>query len=356
MKKNWFEKICEQVVRPQYQLAALLITSALVIFLGSRAINWYRPLEQFPEIKSVTPEKIKEWGGEPVEVEVGLYITNWHQFKIVENDFVFDGSLWFQFDPALISLDTIEKFSFEKGELLQKSQPRTKLIDGKLFAEYKVRLRFTATLSHQFFPIDDHRIYITLVNLHVTPSEVIFNSFKSDFSSSKKIVIPGWIKIDQAVQAGYEEEYIDKFDARKVIRYPTVVFMLDFARSGVSLIMLILLPLFLVFFISIFWFCFEPEKSYDIMRLAAGGVTSLIAYRFVIQGMSPKVGYFLLGDHLFTFVLALSFISFFLAIMWVRHGTMSPLMIKLRGVVFISFHVVFLIGWYYLLFLWVRGS
>ena len=355
MKKNYLQHFCRQVVRPQYQLLAFIITSSVVLFLGDQAIRRFQPHERYPEVQSVTPEKLKEWGGDPVLVEVGLYITNWHQFKIVDNLFVFDGVVWFQFDPALISLDTINKFSFEKGELQQKSEPSTKLIDGKLFAEYKIRLRFTTVLSHQSFPLDDHRIFISLVNTVVTPSEVIFRSYKSDFGVSKRIYIPAWYHVDRAVLTGYEEEPIDKFDARKNIRYPKAVFMMDFTRSGIRLILLIFLPVFLIFFISLFWFAFDPKQERAIMALATSSVTSLIAYRFVIQNMSPRVGYFLLSDHIFTFFLALAFISFVLALLWVKRGAMTKGMIIARGLTFVLFHSLFIIMWYYLLFIWVKG-
>ena len=349
---NCFKKI----VRPHYQVAILIITSCIVVLMGFKVTRRFNPLETYPEVKSVTPEKIKEWGGEPVVVNVGLYITNWHEFKIVENEFIFDGVVWFEFDPALLSLDTIEKFSFEKGEIIKKSPPSTKLIDGKLFVEYKIRLRFTSTLSHRFFPLDDHRIFITMVNTYVSPSEMIFRSFKSDFATSRKNIIPAWHQVDHTVRTGYEEEFFDKFDKRKVIRYPVVVFMLDFARSGIRLIFLIFLPVFLIFFISLFWFSFDPTNTGTIIALATSSVTSLIAYRFVIQGMSPKVGYFLLSDHIFTFFLALSFVSFVFALLWVHRKKPSHSMIILRGILFLFFHISFIALWYYLLFFWVFGA
>ncbi len=355
MKKSWFEYLCNEIVRPQYQVVALCFTFSVVIFFGWRAIYMYRPLEQWPEVKSVVPEKVKEWGGEPVVVQVGLYITNWHAFNIVTNDFAVDGVVWFQFDPALISLATISKFSFERGDIVKKSPPKTKLIEKKLFVEYKIRVRFTSTLNHQFFPLDDHHIFLSLVNTYVTPSEVIFQSYKSDFSISKNVFIPGWSQVDHSVKTGYEEEYLDKFDMRKVVRYPKAVFMFDFARLGISLIFLIFLPFFLIFFISIFWFSFEPDQGRSIMALTTSALASLIAYRFVIQGMSPKVGYFLLSDHIFMFFLALAFGSFVLAFLWIRQKNMTPFMIKIRGILFITFHLLFIAMWYYLLFLWVKG-
>lgn len=353
MKKNYLESFCRNIVRPEFQVVALLITASIVLLMGSTAMRRFQPLETSPEIESITPKKIRQWGGDPVVVEVGLYISNWHQFKIVDNEFVFDGVVWFQFDPALISLDTISKFSFLKGELIQKSEPSTKLIDGKLFAEYKVRLKFATTLSHRFFPLDDHRIFISLVNTYVTPSEIIFRSFKSDFETSKGIQIPAWYQVDKGVRVGYAQETFDKFDDRKSVRYPEVIFMLDFARSGISLILLIFLPIFLIFFLSLFWFTFEPDEGKSVMALTTSAITSLIAYRFVIQNMSPKVGYFLLSDHIFTFFLALAFASFVLALLWVRRGSMTSGMIIARGIVFIVFHILFILIWYFLLFMWI---
>ena len=148
MKKSWIATILEGIVQPQYQVLTFLCTFAIVMFFGWRAIKMYRPLEQWPEVESIVPDKIKEWGGEPVTVEVGLYINNWHTFEVETNDFVVDGVIWFQFDPALISLDTVGKFSFERGELIEKSDPSTKLIEKKLFAEYKIRLRFKIGRAH----------------------------------------------------------------------------------------------------------------------------------------------------------------------------------------------------------------
>jgi hypothetical protein len=55
---------------------------------------------------------------------------------------------------------------------------------------------------------------------------------------------------------------------------------------------------------------FWTYDALNIMALATGGLTSIIAYRFVIQGMSPKVGYFLLSDHIFTFFVSLAFFKF----------------------------------------------
>lgn len=352
--KSLFERMSKRIVKPHYQLMFLLFSFFIIAWMGHYAMRLFRPLEKYPHLLSITPEKIRTWGGEPVSVDVGLYITNWYAYDIVKNTFTFDGVVWFHFDPALVSPDTIGKFTFEKGELMLKARQDSRLIDGKLLAEYKVRLKFSSILIHQLFPFDDHRIFIPLVNTFVSPSEVIFRSYKSNFVISKKVEIPGWKEVDHSVVTGYDEENIDEFDKQKTIRYPKAVFSVDFSRMGNSLTLLIFLPIFLISFLSIFWLSFKPTDGRAIISLSTSAITSLIAYRFVTQNMSPKVGYFLLSDNMFMFFLALTFISFVCSLLWMRHGKMTARFIKAKGAVFVFFHVLVISVWYYFLFWWIR--
>ena len=351
--KSVFERVSRRIVTPHFQLLFLLFSFLIIAWTGNYAMRLFRPLEKYPYLLSITPEKIRNWGGEPVAVKVGLYITNWYAFDILKNTFIFDGVVWFHFDPALISPNTIGKFTFEKGELLLKERQDSRLIDGKLLTEYKVRLKFSSTLIHQLFPFDDHRIFISLVNTYVSPSELIFRSYKSNFVISQKVQIPGWKEVDHSVSTGYDEEKIDEFDTQKTIRYPKAVFVVDFSRMGNSLTLLIFLPIFLISFLSIFWLSFKPTDGRTIISLTTSAITSLIAYRFVIQNMSPKVGYFLLSDNMFMFFLALTFISFVSSLLWMRHGKMTSRFVKAKGIAFIFFHIIVVSIWCYFLFWWI---
>ncbi len=347
-------RLFSYLVRPQWQVLALILTGAIIIVMLHHAMSLFRPFEKRTQLLPVTPKIIQEWGGEPTVVSTGLFITNWHEFNVQDNIFVFDGVVWFQFDPALIALDTIDKFTFEKGEILKKSKPETKLIEGKLFAEYEIRLRFTTNLIHRLFPLDDHRIYIGMINTSVEPSEVIFKVNKGSFGESENVFIPDWKMIDHGVESGYEEQIIDKYDGRKNIRVPKVIYALDFSRSGVSLIMLILLPIFLIFFFGLFSFAFDPTMAItSIIGISTTALTSLVAYRFVIQSMSPKVGYFLLSDIIFMLFLALTFFVFIVGVSVVKTGALQQVIVNVRGILFIVFHIVAIVAWYYLLFYWL---
>lgn len=360
-KKSYFSTIAEflhRIVLPQNQIIALVISSLITTYLLYQQIQIFTPLESPPLLLDLTPKQFRVWNCEPVEVKTGLQIINFSGFNLVDNEFLVDVIVWFEFDPSLVSLDTIGKFSFDKGEIKKKSEPITKSIDGKFFAEYEVRFSFSSNVTHQLFPLDDHRIYITLINNIASPTDIVFDASPSGFTISDTIFIRGWNIINKSVNTGYEEWIFDKHEDRRNIRHPKVVFSIDFKRSGNRFIFLILLPIFLIFFIGLFSFAFNPEDSNSrsvIMSLASASLASLLGYRFVINNMAPSgVGYFMLSDHIFNIFLALACLELFIAITLVQFQKLTPFVKILRGVLFIVFHVALLIGWYYLLFLWIK--
>ena len=348
------EKFFVRVVWPRNQIICLIITSLLTIIMAYYAMIDFRDIEPSPELHPITPQKLAEWVGEPTVVKTGLHIINFPEFDMVHNDFLMDGIIWFEFDPALVSLETIGKFSFEKGDIKIKSEPDTKLIDTKLFAEYKIRIHFSSNLSYQFFPLDDHRIYISLINSYVSPSEIIFEAEKSGFSLSEEIYLGEWKQIDYGLRTGYSEALLEKHDVRKMVRNPKVVFSIDFSRTGIRQGFLILLPLFLIFFIGLFSLGFDPKThAREVLTLPSGSITSMIAYRFVIQRMSPQLGYFILSDHVFTLFLIFAFLEFIIGVLIVRKGISIRWWSLFRGLAFVLFHFSFLLMWYFLLFHWI---
>ena len=179
----------------------------------------------------------------------------WH------NKFTIDAIIWFEFDPALVSLETVEKFSFDKGDIIKKTTSDTKVIEGKFFAQFNITVRFTTNLLFEMFPLDDHRLYLILTNKFVTPSEVVYQAFISGFTLSEDMFVAGWQSVDHNVFTGYSEARLDESDAKKVVLNPKVVFSIDFKRFGTQRIFLIFLPIFLMFFIGILSFAFDPTKK-----------------------------------------------------------------------------------------------
>lgn len=344
------EKFLIDIAQPRYQFIFLILTVIIAVSLAYKPVTEFHSLDPRPQLIPITPLKIKEWGGGSAYVNVGLYILNFPEFDIVHNKFVLDGIIWFEFDPSLISLETVSKFSFEKGEILSKSAPFTKIIDDKFFARYNIRLRFSTDLMYMFFPFDDHRLYIVLINQFVSPSEMIFQAYEADFFLSERIYTAGWSEIKKTVRSGYAEAQLDKFDVRKKVRFPKVIFSIDYKQVGIRHILLIMIPLFLIFFMGLFSLALDPkEHSGKILTLASASLTTLLAYRFVIENMTPPVDYFVLSDQIFTFFLVVTLAEFAFAIYVIRALTLSKFALLLRGILFLLAHVSLWIYWYYLL-------
>ena len=349
IKKNKIARFFETIVTPRYQIAGILIISLIATVIAMNPYLRYFPLEKSIPIIPVTPEKIKLWGAIPTRVTTGLYINNFPTLDFVNNDFVFDGILWFEFDPALISLNTISKFSFDKAEIISISEPYTQLVSNRFFARYTLRVRFKSDLNYKLFPFDDHRLDIILINRSIDPSEMLFQSYSSYFEISPSAQFSGWYLYDLLVNTGYYESVLDHSGIQKTVAQPRIIFSLCLRRYGTRNILLILLPLFIIYFISLFSFAFDPEKNPGtIFSLASAGVTGLLSYRFVIEGMSPKVGYFVLSDKVFILFLLATLFEFAFAAMLVSIGKLTPKITITRGVAYLVINILFLVAWSYL--------
>lgn len=355
MKKDFIISTCNLVVSPFFQIIALFTTLCLAIFLAYEATYEFDPHMAVYHLHPVTPQSIIFWGGTPPQIEVGLHIFNFSEFDLLKNKFTFEGTVWFDFDPALISLDTIEKFSFEHGNILKKTEAQAKLIDDKLFVSYDVQVSFGSDLIHRAFPLDDHRLNIVLTNLFVSPRELIFIGSGKKFTRSEAVFTAGWTIENMQVRFGFSQGYLDQEDERKLVEHPKAVFSLDLKRTGLRDVLVIFLPLFLIFFISVFALSFNPvtDKS-NIYYLGAGAVPSMITYRFVIQNMAPNVGYFMLSDQIFNFFLIFALIHFVFCVFLGQSKELTYPLIVIRAIIFFMYHLIFLTVWWWLLFYWIN--
>ncbi len=290
-----------------------IIASVLIIsFLIYRATSHFTAIDKMPELLPLVPEAYEQFGGSPSEVRVGLYINDFTEFDIIDNEFTFSAIIWFLFDPTLISLDTLSKFSFEKGQIIERAPPITRIIGDKLLARYDIRVKLKSNLNYALFPLDSHLIYIAVDNNYTSPGDLTMTSSQNDFVVSPEISTTGWKMLGTTFYSGYSISNLEKKEAEYTVAHPRLIFAVAYAHSGLRQPLTILLPLIFIFFMSLFSFSLE-KKSYDMsLTLSSGAVTGLVAYRFVIESLAPKVGYFMLSDYMFFLFLIAVFFVFFI--------------------------------------------
>jgi len=290
--------------RASMLLQGILLVIFFIFFfwVTYKPISHYNPNESYRPVVALTPSKVIAFGGHPTTVNVGLYIQGFPEFDITRDKFVADLTVWFRFNPRQISLKRISKFSFEKATILQKTQTHAQIEGDILFVRYFMRISFNTKLNFQSFPLDDHRLNISLTHQGLSPSEAIFKTSRTNLTINPEVRISGWKLVDKTARSGYIEDKLDPYAKGSNVYYPMAVFSLDFARTGIRHIITIIIPLILIFFIALLTFTFDPTRG-EVIGVSVGSVSAVIAHRFVIERLSPDPGYLMISDQVFLLAL-----------------------------------------------------
>ncbi len=358
MKFHLTKEFISRFVTVRFQAVSMLILLGIITFFFYNALQHFNASDPAPLIKPFYPLPVSLESSSIVEVDVGIHIINFPNFDFQTNNFIIEAIIWFAFNPSLLTLATVSQFSFQKGSFLSKVQTNMRLVGDKLFVQYAIRLQFTSNLYHRLFPINDHYLYLMLVNQLSTVNEMVFKVSSSSITIPRDTQIEEWILVDKQAKSGYIEATLDHKDQQKGALYPAVLFTLDFAKGGVRKIFVIMLPLLLIYFISIFTFAITPNPaglSLSI-KLAVGAITGLITYRFVIDKIIPNVAYFTLADHIYNLFLTTTFIILLIDILTSDYAetTDRTTITFIRGLAFIIIQLILIFSMYYLLNNWTH--
>ncbi|MGB8467703.1 MAG: hypothetical protein WCE21_01750 [Candidatus Babeliales bacterium] len=336
----------EQIIMPtdtskhhvsvRFQLFLMLLSMIILIFGAYRSSQSFDALDLKPEVLSISPADIKRFGGQPSNIKVGFVINDFSRFDIVKGEFELKGIIWFEFDPSVVSLAILEQFSFERAISIERSQPHAKIIDNKtIFVWYSIKVHIIQPLQYSGFPLDDHTLYFILNNNALNTNEVQFVAEPENFLIDIDMSMLGWDMVGKATVDGYIRTSLGSSDEYKVIERPVALFSVDFLHSSMRQSLSILLPLLLIFFLSLGAFSIDyVEYPESVLSLPIGGVTALLAYQFVIQSISPNVGYFMLSDIIFFVILAAIFCTFFFSIF------VSEISVFFKKIFIVSMHAI----------------
>jgi ABC-type branched-subunit amino acid transport system substrate-binding protein len=229
-----------------------------------------------------------------------------------------DAIVWFEFNPSIIRLEQIEKFSIEKATSIQKSEPEIKRQGKLLLVRYDVKVEFSTNLDHIYFPMNDHVLYIVLTNEFVSPNEMVFVGHEGLLTWSNKLYTSDWKIIGKSIDSGYADTKIDLTNIHTKTSHPRILYSLILSKTGLRKTALIFLPIFFILLLGAFSLTLSNQgMSGTVLSLAVGSLTGLLAYRFVIESISPNVGYFTLAERIYTVVLSFSFLTFILDVIQV---------------------------------------
>jgi hypothetical protein len=309
-------------------------TGVMMTGLFAIKLSRFTSFDHTPDVEPFVPKK--GVGMLATLVDVGFFIKNFSSFDIIGNNFVLEGTIWFEFNPTALPVDTVSNFSFRRGTIVYKSLPEMILIGNRLLARYDLIVKFSTSLDHRLFPLDDRRIFLVLTNNFVSPDELIYNIKNSDFRIAPGIFTGGLKQVDKHTTYGTLVAALAKNDDKKQIRTPAVMVALDFAKGGIRRLLIIVVPLMMVFLLGIFGLTLNPVKHEStVIRLTMGALTALLGYRFVIEKMVPDVGYSTFTDHFYNILLVAVLLIFILSVYAIHTGLLVPttIIVALYGLV-----------------------
>lgn len=334
-------------VRPAVQVALIILSACIIWYCLFRRLDTFTTKDPRPPIINVTPEIYNNFGGFPDTIEIGLYLNQFRTFNMINNEFDFDGILWFEFNPDILSLQTLERFVFKGGEIVSKSSPDAQIVDNKLLVRYNIRVKCTGQLNYADFPLDNHTLNLVVANYFISPSTALFSSSVKEFIIKAQTQSFGWERIDHRVSTGIEKTEIDTYSDFKTNYYPIALFSIDFARYGIRYTLSIMLPLLLIFYLSLFSLSWSKGGG---VGMATAGITATLGYRFVIENLSPKVGYFMMSDYIFFLFLTCNALIFLVNII---DAYARPLTLKEKIGALCILHIIILIASIYLFLFWI---
>lgn len=303
-------------VSASFQMITFII--ATILFAGMLYIPLYRftSYDQKPTFSVGSPA-----ASTPSIMRTGLHINSFSKTDILKNDFIFEGELWFEFDPRTVTLEDIEKFDIDHGQIIERSKPIVSQHGKKTVARYIIRASFKTDLNYKAFPLDNHTIYIAITNRFVNAEKIAFVPAGVNELAKGNLLSSSCLLDKLSADGGYVTSTIALTDETLENKSPLVIFGMQCHRIDLRHFLNIFLPLLLIFFFTLFAFSLDfDEHGQMVPTMAAAGVPALLAYRFVIESLSPDVDYFMLSDYLFFLFLFLVF-AIFIAIVAAVHAS-----------------------------------
>lgn len=292
-----------QTVGPWFHAVCTAITSCIVVILVYINLQYFDAQEQIPQVETVPTLALNK---DIPHIRTGIFIRDISEFDIIKDKFTFNVVVWFAFDPKKIAQELVSQFVFEKAKEEFRSDVVMRLnSEDERIIEYTLTLSTSMSLNYRHFPLDDHRLSLTLGNYVIPPTQGIFVTESDWIVMNPEIHVEGWKYVNKEAVAGHFINSVNPNNSVQTFDHGRVVFSLDFERSGIRHMVSVILPMLIIFFVTLFSFSIRPAESdyYNVVSLSVASIMALIAYRFVIETVSPSTAYFTLSDYVFMFFL-----------------------------------------------------
>ena len=252
--------------------------------------------------------------GQPTKVRVGIYVFEVTSVNDVEETFTSDVIVHLRWSDPRLATDVDETRVLELADVwhprIQIANERrafrefAEQVDVTPDGEVTYRQRFSGTfvvpLDLRDFPLDGQVLPVRLVFPDYSEQEIVIELDGDTSGRSPKFDIPDWV-------IGDGESRIDPLELAPSLSRAGVLYELTARRQTQYYYLKVMLPLALIVCMSWAAFWIDPENAGSQIGVATSSMLTLIAYRFMLGNLVPKVAYMTRLDH---FILASTILVF----------------------------------------------
>jgi hypothetical protein len=316
-----------------FQIIAFFVASVCLIAVFYKPFMMFKSYDNVP---SVAPYTLLYKNGIPVYT--GLIIHNFVESDIIKDNISIDATISFAYDPQKITREQIAQFDFDEATI-EKNQINYHQYGELEVATFDIQVRSKMDFNFKAYPLDDHSFWFSLKNSALPIEKYYFNVLPHAFVLGPRMTINNCMAENVHAQVGFVPRDVMLPDGKHEMHSSRAIFSVDCNPIDMRHFLSIFLPLYLIFFLTLFSFSFGySEHVTDVPGIAAAGVPALFAYRFVIEAISPNVSYFMVSDYLFFLYLFLSLLTF-ISVSWALNYSA-----RAKQAIIISLYTVMLIG------------
>ena len=264
---------------------------ATMVLLLALCCPWNASAGELPVTAPPSPE-------EPLRVTVGMMLLDIRSIDDVKQEF--EGVLIVRLswtDPRLRS-DATAPRTFGPTEIWSPRYQITNEVfarkrfrdllhvgpDGTVVHIQRLAGRFSSRLDLRRFPLDTQKLHLRLTFPDFEPGQLEPLADRDFSGMVKEMTIADWSLINWSLKA-------DPVRVLERISRASMVFSFEAQRRAGYYVWKIIFPLVLIVFMSWTVFWIKPENAGAQIGLATSSMLTLIAYRFILGNLLPRVSY-----------------------------------------------------------------
>lgn len=262
---------------------------------------------------------------QPRQVMLGLYLHHIPELDLKTNSYIADFYLWFLWageeDPTTSfeftnvvgpgELSSVPTYTDAEG----KSKPE-EVADGRHYQAFHVQGHFTSPFDVHAYPFDEQSVEIAIESTRYNVSKQVYVADLQDSGVHPDLLIPGYLFRGWQMKIS-ESRFATLFGdprARAGETYSHVEFSMTLARPVKGLLAKVILPLFIIIFITFgAGFC-APSDLDARLSITITALISAVALQYVTATDLPPTMYLVLPDKMYVLSYFVILIGTFVAI------------------------------------------